>query len=107
MTDLRITSLTRATSQVDTDRADDWRELASCGVDDTAAFYPMSEKNGPWDDALEICADCRVRQACLDDAIDRRERFGMWGGKTPEQRQRIARSRRRKAASAAKKGDER
>ena len=30
--------------------------------------------------AQAICADCPVRQECLDDALSRGERHGIWGG---------------------------
>ena len=30
--------------------------------------------------AKELCADCPVRAACLADALDRAEPWGVWGG---------------------------
>jgi WhiB family redox-sensing transcriptional regulator len=30
--------------------------------------------------AKELCADCPVRAACLADALDRGEPWGVWGG---------------------------
>jgi hypothetical protein len=32
------------------------------------------------DDAADVCADCPVRRACYDGAVQRGERHGMWGG---------------------------
>ncbi len=36
--------------------------------------------------ALGICADCPVRQQCLEHALERREPLAIWGGKTVWQR---------------------
>jgi hypothetical protein len=39
--------------------------------------------------AVAICAQCPVRQQCLDHALQRREPLGIWGGKTAGQRRAI------------------
>jgi WhiB family redox-sensing transcriptional regulator len=41
--------------------------------------------------ALAICATCPVQRECLDYALEARERFGIWGGKTEKQRRQILR----------------
>lgn len=30
--------------------------------------------------AKEVCRDCPVKEQCLDDALERREPWGVWGG---------------------------
>lgn len=63
-----------------------WVEEALCaqtGTDD-ARWFP--EKGGSATEAHLICGMCPARQACLDDALARNERHGIWGGTTPEQR---------------------
>ena len=35
---------------------------------------------------LAVCAACPVTDQCLQDALDRREPFGIWGGTTPAER---------------------
>lgn len=40
--------------------------------------------------AAAVCPSCPVRDACLVDALQRRERHGVWGGTTPGERSRMA-----------------
>ncbi len=72
-----------------------WRQLGACRGLEPSIFYPDDD-----DDALEaksVCADCRVRVACLEHALARREKQGVWGGATERERRRIIRQRRRTA----------
>jgi WhiB family redox-sensing transcriptional regulator len=41
--------------------------------------------------ALALCSTCTVRADCLDHALEVRERFGVWGGTTEQDRRRILR----------------
>lgn len=41
--------------------------------------------------ALDLCFACPHRQACLDWALETEQRFGILGGTTPDQRDRILR----------------
>lgn len=48
------------------------------------------EKGGENRTAIKICWNvCTVREACLQFALDNRERWGVWGGTTPGQRRRL------------------
>jgi WhiB family redox-sensing transcriptional regulator len=85
------------------DEHDGWQARAACRLQDPELFYPAS---GTTDSpearkALQICADCPVREACLEDALARRERHGIWGGTSPEQRVAMLRARRNLAARRA------
>jgi len=72
-----------------------WREFARCRGVDPETFYPSSDDDaGP---AKDICALCPVREACLEHALARREKHGVWGGLTARERRRILRRRRRSA----------
>lgn len=44
--------------------------------------------------ARSICAVCPVVEECLEYALERREVYGIWGGKTERERQRIRKQRR-------------
>jgi WhiB family redox-sensing transcriptional regulator len=72
-----------------------WRQRAACRGVDPDVFYPVSDEEA--EAAKEICADCSVRQACLEYALANRERDGVWGGATERERRRIVRQRRKTA----------
>lgn len=64
----------------------DWYEQAECSTADTAAFY--RDERGPYTGmAWELmCPVCPVRAACLATALLNDERWGVWGGFTPNAR---------------------
>ena len=74
-----------ATSQDDID----WRDEALCAQTDPEAFYP--EKGDSVRDAKRTCLSCPVRAECLEYALDRGERFGVWGGMSERERRRLKR----------------
>lgn len=91
----------------------DWMEDSKCLdltlPDADAMFFPADPNaNGP---AKRFCngtrnehgtfidPPCPVRQECLEWALDNDERFGVWGGKSPRERQ--AEGRRRERVSRA------
>lgn len=43
--------------------------------------------------ARKVCSGCPVRQECLLRALNLRDPWGVWGGKTPEERSAIIRGR--------------
>lgn len=57
---------------------DTWREDALCRQTDPELFMP--DKGGTTAPAKRICLACPVRRACLDYAVDSRQRWGIWGG---------------------------
>ena len=72
-----------------------WRQKGACTGLDPSIFFPESEELA--DEAKSICAECPVRLHCLEHALARRERDGIWGGTTERERRRIIRQRRRPA----------
>ena len=72
-----------------------WRELGACRGLDPDVFFPESDEDAEL--AKEICFTCDVRVACLEHALGRREKVGVWGGTTERERRRILRQRRRTA----------
>lgn len=72
-----------------------WRQRAACRGIDPDIFYPVSEEEA--DEAKAICAQCPVREACLEYALANRERDGVWGGATERERRRMIRQRRKSA----------
>jgi WhiB family redox-sensing transcriptional regulator len=72
-----------------------WRQRAACRGVDPDIFYPVSDEEA--EEAKAICAECAVRQPCLEYALANRERDGVWGGATERERRRIIRQRRKSA----------
>ena len=83
-----------------------WRSASACLSADPDLFFPitaagLAEKQIT--QAKMICAGCQVRQECLEFAMTHDQVYGIWGGTTPEDRQRARRRKRRAAAAAAKR----
>jgi WhiB family transcriptional regulator, redox-sensing transcriptional regulator len=63
----------------------DWMADANCrDVEDRSIFYPgQGESTKP---AKDICRRCDVQVECLFFAMQNREIFGIWGGKSERER---------------------
>lgn len=72
-----------------------WRNRAACRGVDPDIFFPISDEDAG--QAKAICAECPVREACLEWALATRERDGVWGGATERERRRMIRQRRKTA----------
>jgi WhiB family redox-sensing transcriptional regulator len=68
-----------------------WLDQANCQGTDTNEFYP--DKGGDSTIARKICQRCPVRLKCLQAALDRREKHGIWGGLSEHQRTSLLRRR--------------
>jgi WhiB family transcriptional regulator, redox-sensing transcriptional regulator len=83
-----------------TGTAANWRSAGACLSADPDLFFPISS-TGPAErqiaKAKTICAGCQVRRECLDFALRNHLAYGIWGGTTPEDRQRDRRRERRAA----------
>lgn len=78
-----------------------WEEQAACAQVDPHLWH--SPRHEDRKAAVWVCQKrCAVRQECLDDALERRERFGIRGGLNPSQRRRE--EKRREAAAAQRAG---
>lgn len=68
-------------------RGQDWRDRAICAQTDPELWFP--DKGGSPRQAKQVCADCPVRWECLAHALSHNERWGVWGGFTVEERERM------------------
>lgn len=73
-----------------------WQEGGACRkVDPTLFFHPQNERGSARisrdRSAKAVCARCAVRLECADYAIRAREPYGVWGGLSEEDRERIYR----------------
>ena len=70
----------------------DWQEKSACRGVPHEIFFPENPggQEAVYNQALSFCEKCSVRKQCLDYAMEfergKRDRFGMFGGKTPRQR---------------------
>jgi hypothetical protein len=66
----------------------DWHDRARCAETDPELFFPdKGESTRP---AKRICGGCEVAAECLQEALDRGERFGVWGGLSERERRPLA-----------------
>ncbi|XBH21966.1 WhiB family transcriptional regulator [Jonesiaceae bacterium BS-20] len=69
------------------DSAMSWQERALCAQTDPEAFFP--EKGGSTREAKKVCVACEVRTQCLEYALAKDERFGIWGGLSERERRKL------------------
>jgi WhiB family transcriptional regulator, redox-sensing transcriptional regulator len=78
-----------------------WRAHAACRGEDPELFFPVGS-TGPMLEqiakAKEVCAECPVREVCLDFALNTGQGYGIWGGLTEDERRSLRRRRQRAAA---------
>lgn len=73
-----------------------WQEHGACrSVEPTWFFHPQNERGLARlrrdRQAKAVCSSCQVRLECADYAIRAREPYGVWGGLTEDDRERIYR----------------
>jgi WhiB family redox-sensing transcriptional regulator len=67
----------------------DWMSEALCATTDPEAFFPDEFGSAAW--AKKICGQCNVVEACLEYAMRTGQMYGVWGGLSPKDRQRMRR----------------
>lgn len=65
----------------------------TCAQTDPEAFYPNWGQSSSHEtrEAKQICKRCPVQPECLAYALVAKEQFGIWGGMTTEERNRLNR----------------
>ncbi|MDA8320398.1 MAG: WhiB family transcriptional regulator [Actinomycetota bacterium] len=90
----------------------DWQDRAACKGEDTALFYEPDHREAPKDRerreqrACAFCGGCPVRWDCLEHAMSRPEKHGIWGGLNERDRGRLRRRRQRAALEASRQAGE-
>lgn len=84
---------------VDAAPDNEWAIEAACRGHDNTLFFPsadmkmpVTEKRADVKRALGICGSCSVKSECLTYALEW-EPWGVWGGTTERQRERMRRER--------------
>jgi WhiB family transcriptional regulator, redox-sensing transcriptional regulator len=68
-----------------------WLDMVACRCSDAGLFFGADDETQPEKEARErkakaICAPCPVRAQCLDYALSRSIKHGIWGGLTEHER---------------------
>lgn len=68
-----------------------WRDDAVCSTADPELWFPELEKSPSAELAMRICRTCPAQFQCLRWALDNPSisQFGIWGGTTPGDRDRM------------------
>lgn len=66
-----------------------WRDLASCIGIDGNMFFPGEGIKGNYTPARKVCLHCPVQLQCLSVSVRMVDTYGMFGGTTPPERERI------------------
>lgn len=61
-----------------------WMEKGNCISENPDIFFPQDKETEKM--AKNICAQCVVREECLNFAIKNNEKFAIWGGKNRNER---------------------
>lgn len=77
-----------------------WQEQGLCRKIDTEAFFHEPHERGESrrtrnKQAIAICKSCPVIVECLEHALSVPEIYGIWGGKSEEEREELVNERKR------------
>ncbi|MEP6562277.1 MAG: WhiB family transcriptional regulator [Nakamurella sp.] len=69
----------------------EWQRTAACrGMDSSTFFHPPNERDAARENraagAKAVCRQCPVIADCLEHALRVREPYGVWGGRTEDER---------------------
>ena len=74
-----------------------WMDNAKCHTKDGITWFPQQGERHLMLIAKEFCGTCPVRERCLDWALDNEVVYGVWGGRSPAERERTLYARKYKA----------
>jgi WhiB family redox-sensing transcriptional regulator len=82
-----------------------WQDDASCRGQELVLFFGPDGERAPERDVRElkakaICSGCPARNACLNYALDRPEKYGLYGGLNEDERASVRRRRQRRSATS-------
>lgn len=70
-----------------------WMDNAKCHTEDGIVWFPQQGERHLTTIAKRFCRDCPVRQRCLNWALDNEIMYGVWGGQSPKDRERLLHAR--------------
>ena len=78
-----------------------WRVDAACSGVSSDLFFPTGDDPQASSAAKAICAECPVREACLEYSLATNQTEGVWGGLDANERRRMRRRLRDRARRKA------
>lgn len=85
-----------------------WVDDALCGQTYPDAFFPDADApEGSTAKARRVCGSCLVSDDCLTYALTHDERYGIWGGKTPNERRKMKPFPRKEPSQLCQRGHDR
>lgn len=71
-----------------------WMEDAACAQIGPGLFYVGEKAQArEYDAARSVCNTCTVQAECLEFALEVDDRHGMWGGLSPQEREKVRKQR--------------
>lgn len=70
----------------------EWRQLSACRDSEPSLFFPVGTTGAALENiatAKAICAQCSVREECLQYALESNQEAGVWGGYAEDERRRL------------------
>ncbi|WNI14466.1 WhiB family transcriptional regulator [Actinacidiphila sp. ITFR-21] len=84
-----------------------WQQQAACRTEDPELFFPVGQSGTAKlqaEQARRVCAQCPVKESCLNDALAAGDTSGVWGGTTEDERRAIRRRDGRRRSAAGRPG---
>jgi hypothetical protein len=76
-----------------------WTAAGACRGMDAESFFPIRGESTRA--AKQVCSECPVTDECLDYALRTSQRYGIWGGKSEQERRRLRAVRNKRGPAVA------
>jgi WhiB family redox-sensing transcriptional regulator len=70
----------------------EWHQQALCAEIGGDWWFP-EDNSRPEPEVLKVCGRCPVQAECLEFALENNEKYGVWGGLSPNKRKLLRRER--------------
>jgi len=69
-----------------------WMNDSKCNADDGITWFPQQGERHSIAIAKKFCVGCPVMERCLNWSLNNQIMYGVWGGKSPAERERLLHS---------------
>jgi WhiB family transcriptional regulator, redox-sensing transcriptional regulator len=74
-------------------QGDPWWQRGLCRDYDPDLWFPSAERANAYSFPRKVCRTCPVKRQCLEEALRADHRYGMFGGLTPGERDKLRQQR--------------